>query len=192
MIVLDNDMAVIKNVLQGKQADYATLVSKYQRFVFSIALRYVTNREDAEELSQDIFVKAYRNLPNFKGECKFSTWLYTIVHTTCLSHLRKKKDNTVLLEEETMILLHDKQSQQDGAIYNYELTDKTTAINSAISHLPESDAQIVTLYYMAEQSVNEIATITGISVPNIKVKLFRSRMKLKEIIEQKFKQELID
>ena len=192
MLLLDNDMAVIKNVLQGKQADYATLVSKYQRFVFSIALRYVTNREVAEELSQDVFVKAYRNLPNFKGECKFSTWLYTIVHTTCLSHLRKKKDNTVLLEEETMIILHDKQSQQDGVINNYELTDKTTAINAAISHLPESDAQIVTLYYMAEQSVNEIAAITGMSVPNVKVKLFRSRMKLKEIIEQKFKQELID
>lgn len=192
MLLLDNDMAVIKNVLQGKQADYATLVSKYQRFVFSIALRYVANREVAEELSQDVFVKAYRNLPNFKGECKFSTWLYTIVHTTCLSHLRKKKDNTVLLEEETMIILHDKNSQQDATINNYELTDKTTAINAAISHLPESDAQIVTLYYMAEQSVNEIATITGISVANIKVKLFRSRMKLKEIIEQKFKQELID
>lgn len=188
----NHDMAIISNVLQGKQAEYATLVNKYQRYVFSIVLRYVNNREIAEELSQDIFVKAYRNLQNFKGECKFSTWLYTIVHTTCLSHLRKKKDSTVLLEQETMIFLHDKNSQHHTHPDTNDMSDKSIALNAAINHLPDLDAQIVTLFYLAEQSVNEIAIITGVSVANIKVKLFRSRMKLKEIIEQKFKQELID
>ena len=117
----DNDITVIKNVLQGKQGDYAILVNKYQRYVFSIVLRYVTNREVAEEISQDVFIKAYRNLGSFKGESKFSTWLYTIVHTTCLSHLRKKKEETVLLEEETMILLHDKKIINSHHIINMKI-----------------------------------------------------------------------
>ncbi len=192
MYTSDNDITVIKNVLLGKQGDYAILVNKYQRYVFSIVLRYVTNREVAEEISQDVFIKAYRNLGSFKGESKFSTWLYTIVHTTCLSHLRKKKEETVLLEEETMILLHDKKNHQESPYNKYENLDRTTSLNAAINHLPHSDAQIITLFYIAEQSVSEIAEITGISTANVKVKLFRSRMKLKEIIEQKFKQELID
>lgn len=188
----DIDMAVIKSVLQGKQSDYAILVNKYQRYVFTVVLRYVNKREVAEELSQDIFVKAYRNLLNFKGESKFSTWLYTIVHTSCLSYLRKKSDSTILLEEETLIFVQDKKTQQPSVTDKIEVVDKASAINSAINLLPPSEAHIVTLFYLAEQSVNEIAEITGISVANVKVKLFRSRTKLREIIEQHFKQELID
>src|SRR3954467_5276953 len=93
-----DDIAVIQMVLQGQQAAYATLVERYQQYVFTLAMRYVNNRELAEELSQDVFVKAYRCLADFKGHSKFSTWLYTIVNSTCLSQLRKKKDDTVLLE----------------------------------------------------------------------------------------------
>ena len=192
MYTSDNDITIIKKILHGKQEDYAILVNKYQRYVFSIVLRYVNQREIAEEISQDVFVKAYKNLSSFKGESKFSTWLYTIVHTTCLSHLRKKKDASILIEEETMILLHDKKYHQPSSDIFYDNSARTKSINAAIGNLPESDAQIITLFYIAEQSVNEIAEITGMSMANVKVKLFRARMKLKEIIEQKFKQELID
>ena len=85
-----DDIAVIQLILQGQQAAYATLVNRYQQYVFTLAMRFVNNRELAEELAQDVFVKAYKYLADFKGNCKFSTWLYTIVNTTCLSHLRKK------------------------------------------------------------------------------------------------------
>ena len=70
---LDNDL--IKSVLQGNQRDYAELVKRYQNFVFTIVLRYTDSREDAEEISQDVFVKAYRSLADFRGDSKFSTWL---------------------------------------------------------------------------------------------------------------------
>src|SRR5688572_33008798 len=86
-----NDNEIISRVLQGEQAPYAELVKRYQNFVFTIALRYTPNREDAEEIAQDVFVKAYRSLADFRGESKFSTWLYTIVTTTCITFLRKKK-----------------------------------------------------------------------------------------------------
>src|ERR1700722_12870869 len=107
-----DDIAVIQMVLQGQQAAYATLVARYQQYVFTLVMRYVNNRELAEELSQDVFVKAYRYLADFKGNCKFSTWLYTIVNTTCLSHLRKKKDETILLEEEKMVSISDNSNSE--------------------------------------------------------------------------------
>src|ERR1700747_1750891 len=102
-----DDIAIIQLILKGQQAAYATLVDRHQQYVFTLALRYVNNRELAEELAQDVFVKAYKYLADFKGNCKFSTWLYTIVNTTCLSHLRKKKDETILLEEEKMVSVTD-------------------------------------------------------------------------------------
>ncbi|RYZ51757.1 MAG: sigma-70 family RNA polymerase sigma factor, partial [Chitinophagaceae bacterium] len=83
----DNDL--IQLVLQGQSAAYAELVDRYKAFVFTIVLRYISSREDAEEVSQDIFVKAFRSLADFKGASKFSTWLYTITTTSCLTFLRK-------------------------------------------------------------------------------------------------------
>src|ERR1700748_1303186 len=94
------DTEVISRVLQGEQQLFATLVDRYKNYVFTLILRFTDNREDAEELSQDIFVKAYRSLSDFRGESKFSTWLYTIVRTTCITFLRKKKLDTTSLDNE--------------------------------------------------------------------------------------------
>src|SRR5215211_2603208 len=83
------DIDLIQLVLAGNQSVYAQLIDKYKNFVFTIVLRYVKGREDAEEVAQDVFVKAFRSLADFKGASKFSTWLYTIATTTSLSFLRK-------------------------------------------------------------------------------------------------------
>jgi RNA polymerase sigma factor (sigma-70 family) len=96
MLATQDDHTVIQQVLKGQTAAYSVLVERYQSFVFTLALRYVPNRETAEELAQDIFVKAFRCLADFKGNSKFSTWLYTIVNTTCISYLRKKQDIAIL------------------------------------------------------------------------------------------------
>ncbi len=185
-----DDIAVIQLVLQGQQAAYATLVSRYQQYVFTIAMRYVNNRELAEELSQDAFVKAYKYLADFKGNSKFSTWLYTIVNTTCLTHLRKKKDETILLEEEKMISISDNTYEQKP---NDKLDQKTQKqlLERAMKHLPESDAQILNLFYQAEQSIDEVGMIMGLTTSNVKVKLFRARQKLKEVLETKYSKELV-
>jgi RNA polymerase sigma-70 factor (ECF subfamily) len=94
------DSDLIQLVLAGSPAVYAQLVQRYQNFVFTIVLRYIKGREDAEEVAQDVFVKAYRSLADFKGASKFSTWLYTIATTTCLSFLRKKKVQVHSLDDE--------------------------------------------------------------------------------------------
>src|SRR5947209_19294412 len=95
-----NDMDDIAHVLAGEQQAYAALVERYQNFVFTIVLRYVKSREDAEEVSQDVFVKAYRAMADFKGQSKFTTWLYTIATTTCITFLRKKKLEVHSLDNE--------------------------------------------------------------------------------------------
>jgi len=80
------DELIIQMVLQGRHSAYTILVNRYQAYVFTLVLRYINDRGLAEELAQDVFVKAYRSLADFKGNSKFSTWLYTIVSTTCISY----------------------------------------------------------------------------------------------------------
>ena len=102
-----NDKDIISAVLQGNKQAYAELVNRYQNFVFTICLRYTSNREDAEEIAQDIFVKAYRCLSDFRGDSKFSTWLYTIVNTSCITFLRKKRLQTHSLDDEKVFAVAD-------------------------------------------------------------------------------------
>ena len=89
---------------------YGQLVHRYQQYVFTLVLRFTDNREDAEEISQDIFVKAYRSLADFRGESKFSTWLFTIVRTSSITFLRKKKlDTTSIDNERTQLTLENRE-----------------------------------------------------------------------------------
>ena len=185
-----DDKAVIQRVLQGQQSAYALLVSRYQAYVFTLVMRYVHNREVAEELAQDVFVKAYRYLADFKGNSKFSTWLYTIVNSTCLSHLRKKKDETLLLEQDKMVVLSDEQHFGEKPSERLEQKTQKQLLDNAMKQLPEEDAQILTLFYQAEQSVDEIGMILGQTASNVKVRLFRARQKLKGVLENKYAREL--
>src|SRR5215204_611360 len=95
-----SDIEIISAVLGGNQQAYTQIVQRHKAFVFTLVLRFIKSREDAEEVAQDVFVKAYRALADFKGASKFSTWLYTIVNTTCISFLRKKKLETHSLDNE--------------------------------------------------------------------------------------------
>lgn len=182
---------VIQMILQGQHHAYAVLVDRYQAYVFTLAMRYVHNREEAEELAQDIFVKAFHSLPDFKGDSKFSTWLYTIVHRTCLSYLRKKRPETILLEQEQIILLSAHRQTNENADSNLEIKTRKVLLDKAINNIPAQDAEIITLFYIAEQSLQEISEILNITTNSAKVKLYRARQKLREILETKFMNELI-
>ncbi|MBC7552684.1 MAG: RNA polymerase sigma factor [Taibaiella sp.] len=178
-----DDIAVIQMVLQGNQPAYAILVSRYQGYVFTIALRYVGQRELAEELAQDVFVKAYRCLAGFKGYSKFSTWLYTIAHTTCLSYKRKKQAETLLPGEDAMQHMAESLATEPQ-ISRLEQQGQKQLIEEAISRLPAAEAEVITLYYLAGQTVEETAAITGLTAANVKVRLFRARQKLKALLDE--------
>lgn len=185
------DLAIIHQVLSGAQQAYSVLVERYQNYVFTIVLRYVPHREDAEEVAQDVFIKAYRSLADFKGQSKFSTWLYTIATTTCLTFLRKKKLDVYSLDNEHVFQLAD---QKAGGLSANEIEQKSklTMVSNAIKMLSAEDAQIITLFYRGEQTLEEIAQILGKEPNTVKVQLHRARGRLKEKMQTHFKAELKD
>lgn len=185
----DNDL--IQLVLQGQSAAYAELVDRYKAFVFTIVLRYISSREDAEEVSQDIFVKAFRSLADFKGASKFSTWLYTITTTSCLTFLRKKKLDVQSLDNENVFAAAD---NIDGGMSANQIEQKSRVamVNAAIKMLSPDDAQVITLFYKGEQSLEEMAKILGKEPNAVKVQLHRARTRLKEKLQTHFAAEVKD
>lgn len=185
------DKEIISRVLQGEQQLYAEIVKRYQNFVFTLTLRYTSSREDAEEIAQDIFVKAYRSLSDFRGDSKFSTWLYTIVSTTCISFLRKKKLEIHSLDNERVFEAAD--SHDSGMDANQvEQKSRISMVNAAIKLLSPDDAKVIMLFYQGEQSLEEIGNILGVDPNTVKVRLHRARQRLKEKMEKYFSTEVKD
>lgn len=186
-----NDNEIISKVLNGNSSAYAELVNRYQNYVFTLTLRMIKSREDAEEVAQDIFIKAYRSLASFRGDAKFSTWLYTIVNTTCITFLRKKKLEVHSLDNEKVFEAAD--SVDSGLRANQvEQKSRSAMVSIAISLLSPDDAQVITLFYKAEQSLEEISKAMGIEVNAAKVRLHRARTRLKEKMQEYFAAEVRD
>ena len=186
-----SDSEIISQVLKGDHNAYALLVERYKSYVFTLTFRFTKNREDAEEVSQDIFVKAYRSLADFKGTAKFSTWLYTIVNTTCITFLRKKRLDVKSLDDERTFEVAD--SQDSGFRANLvEQKSRLNMVNRAIAMLNPDDAEIITLFYKNEQSLEEISQILGVEVNAAKVRLHRARARLKDKMEKHFTEEIKD
>src|SRR6187397_3229759 len=133
------DNEIISRVLKGEQNAYAELVNRYQAYVFTLVLRMIKSREDAEEVAQDVFIKAYRSLADFRGQSKFSTWLYTIATTTSISFLRKKKIEIHSLDNEKLFEAAD---NIDGGMSANQVEQKSRVnmVNRAIAMLSPDDA----------------------------------------------------
>lgn len=185
------DSELITRILNGEHQLYAELVKRYQNFVFTIALKYTPIREDAEEIAQDTFVKAYRALKDFRGDSKFSTWLYSIVNSTSITFLRKKKLVVHSLDNEHVFEMADEQAS-DNKANQVEHKSKVAMVSKAIDLLSPDDARLITLFYKAEQSLEEIANILSIEANTVKVKLHRARQRLKDKMEKHFSQEVRD
>jgi RNA polymerase sigma-70 factor (ECF subfamily) len=183
------DNEIISRVLQGEQNAFAELVTRYQNYVFTLILRMISSREDAEEVAQDVFVKAYRSLADFRGASKFSTWLYTITNTTCITFLRKKKLQVHSLDNEKVFEVAD--NKDSGFSANaIEQKSRVNMVNEAIGMLSPDDAEIITLFYKAEQNLEEIGRILGLEPNTVKVRLHRARGRLKDKMEKHFTEEI--
>jgi RNA polymerase sigma-70 factor (ECF subfamily) len=177
-----SDTELIKKVLGGEKAAYADLMKRHQRFVFTLALRFAKNREDAEEIAQDCFIKAYRSLNTFRSTSKFSTWLYRIFYTTAMTFLRKKRLDIQSIDTEAG-LLNIQNHVSDLNADDVEHKSKMVFVNRAIDQLSPDDAAVITLFYQGEQSLEEIGQALGMEANTVKVKLHRARHRLKEKIE---------
>jgi len=185
-----NDQVYINKILNGDTNAFTVLVDRYKDLVFTLALRMVKNREEAEEVSQDTFIKVYNSLNRFKGDSKFSTWIYRVAYNTCLDRLKKNKrqEYTVAIDEYT----EHQVKTLENALDALEEQEKQLAIKKCLEMLPSEDSFILTLYYFEELSLDEISKITGLKPNNVKVKLFRSRKKLATILKKHLEPEIIE
>ena len=175
-----SDKYLIEQVLKGDVNSFSIIVEKHQNRSFNLAVKICGNREDAEEIVQDAFLKAYKSLGGFKMESNFTTWLYRIVYNTAISQIRYKNENAMPLED-AMLEVSNRRDDNDN---ENELDNerKKLLINFALGKLNEIDRGLITFMYYDELTIDEMVEITGMSASNIKVRLHRSRQKLLEIL----------
>ena len=164
----NNETHIIQRILRGETALYEYFLNQHGQQVFSLIARIICNQEDAEELTQDVFLKAFQHLSSFKAESSFSTWIYSIAYNTAISATRKKKFDTFAMDE----------------TLNDESEEMIIRLNRAIEKLNSDERALITLFYYEEKSLNETALILGLTESNAKVKLHRVRKKIYVLIKQ--------
>ena len=183
----EDDNYYVAQVLAGQTQAYAELVDRHKDMVYTIAIGLLHVREEAEEVSQDAFLKAYQALTKFRKQAKFSTWIYRIVYNECISRLRKKKLNQISLDENKInfsdSLITDENSANED--------EKHRMLREVLMDLPKEDKTIILLYYFESLSIEEISVITSLSKSNIKIRLFRIRNKMHERLSKRFNMALI-
>ncbi len=179
----NNERHIIEKILCGATEKFAYFVEQYSNQTFSLIIGIVGNHEDAEELTQDTFLKAFNNLKRFNTDSRFSTWLYRIAYNTAISHMRKKASLALPIDEKLLTNINDR--DVDIALDN-ESDERIEHLYSAIEKLQPEEKALLQLFYIEEKSIGEIAAIQNISESNARVKLHRTRKKLYYIIENEY------
>lgn len=171
-----DDIRCIDAVKAGKVNAYSELVERYQDFVYSLVLRMVKNPMDAEEIAQDVFVRAFRKLGSFRKEAKFATWIYRIAYNETVSFLRKRRMELTALDESGMENVPEEEVQEE--LMGLDAAEQKRLVDLALEKLGPTDAAIIDLFYLKGNTVDEIVGITHMSESNVKVKLHRLRKRL--------------
>ncbi|MFA8433017.1 MAG: RNA polymerase sigma factor [Marinifilaceae bacterium] len=184
------DIYYINRVRNGDPSAYAYLVDKHKTMAFNVALQLMGNREDAEEVAQDAFLKAYQNLNSFKGEAKFSTWIYRIIYNSAISRLRKKKIPVSSIDEEGGRVVNIKDTKLE--LQELKQEEQKQFLQQALENMEREDKLLLTLFYLDENSVDEVAKIMGLTPSNVKVKLYRARKKLYQKLRNLLQGEILE
>ncbi|MCT4646764.1 MAG: RNA polymerase sigma factor [Carboxylicivirga sp.] len=177
-MINNDDIALIKSIRAGDATALAQVIDKYQHMAYTLAISIVKNKEEAEEVTQDAFFKAYKAIDQYKGDFELSTWLYRIIYNTAISKIRSRKPATTDLDSKEVI-------EQDGLNFGdnlnrLEIQERKMILKKALSRLKEDDAYIMILYYYKDQSIDEIEQATGLGKSNVKIKLHRARKQLQK------------
>ncbi len=183
------DNEIIEQIIAGKRSMFAHLIDRYKEQAMTLAMRMLKNREDAEEASQDAFVRAYNALDKFERRSKFSTWLYRIVFNVCATRLRKKNIDVTLLRDDENPENPEELYPSVVPLVEYEQKELITLIKMAIEELPEKYAMILSLFYFQELSYDEICDVTQLPLGTVKTQLFRARSLLLKHLSLKYELE---
>jgi len=186
---LEQDQPYINRTLKGDMNAYTILVDRYKHMVFTLAMRMVKNREEAEEIAQDTFLKVYNALGKFKGESKFSTWVYKIAYYRSLDYIKKIGRTPNLSPIEGFV--ENSLADDSNVMVQLEQNERKMAIKEALQVMTGDDGMLITLHYFEELTLQEISEIMGINTNNVKVKLFRARKRLQQILLTSLEPEII-
>lgn len=183
--MIDKDEAIVRNVLDGQTEAFAKLVDRHKERVFAVLMRLMADPDVAEELAHETFVRAYRGLPNFRGESSFGTWLVQIAIHLARDHVRQRQRNRfvsldALLERDADDpQLADRRPHRDPLA---EIGEKETMkrFHQALNELPANYREVFVLYHIEDMSYEDIAELTGDSVGSLKVRAHRARKLIKE------------
>ncbi len=176
------DRLFVEKVLSGNTSAFAYFVNTYQSMAINIAYRICENMQDAEDVVQESFVKAYKNLHTFRLESKFSTWFYRIVFNTAVTHTKAKM---WVVDDEVETVAVDVSSDLDTES-KLEMIETSEIVSHVLSKMPKAYGLLLNLFYLEDNSIKEIAEITGLNDSNVKVKLFRARNMFKEMITKSY------
>lgn len=171
-----SEQDLIQSILDGNTNAFSVLLKRYQRPIHALVRQIVPNREDAEELTQDVFIKAFRKLDSFKGGSSLSTWLYRIAWNTAVSATRKKRLVYPEFDENQFANLPDE--SVDDVLSKEADEQQLQQLERAIERLNPEERALITLYYTENKPLAEIGLILDLSPDNAKVKLHRTRKKM--------------
>lgn len=185
MPVTDEELA--RRAAHGDAEAFGELVERHQRLVFNLCLRALRDYDLASETAQEVFLRAWRSVGGFRGESRFTTWLYTIAHHLCVNRVVSlERDAKQLVGEEDAAEELDRlpgKSREEDPAAAYEDGEQRGWIHRHIALLPDRYRIVVTLFYLQEMSYQEIAEITGLPMGTVKTHLFRAKEMLRRAME---------
>lgn len=188
VMLTTKERKLIQSIRKGNTRAFSELVNRYKDLVYTLALRMLGNREEAEEVSQDTFIKVFHSLERFKGDSKISTWIYRIAYNACLDRIRLRKSRTFLDVGDMEDFIF---TERDTAFDKMVREERGRLVGQCLAKLPSEDAGLLTLFYFEEKSLLEIEHILNVPVSSLKVRLFRARKKLAAVLEGQLKPEIL-
>lgn len=173
----EDDRETIAACQRGEREAFDRLVVRYQRDVYRVCYRYVNNHDDANDMAQEVFLKAYKAIGRFRGDSAFSTWLYRIAVNTCLNHRAARRPPP----EEITDALPDKGR---SALDRLERDERSRRVRAAVARLPEKQRATLILRMYQDLSQEEISQVLGKSVGTVKANLFHALKNLRKLLGQ--------
>lgn len=169
------DYELVKECLEGNKDAFSELISRYKRLIYSVAWKFSKNNEEVDDMAQDAFIKIYRSLSKYDSKYKFSTWSVKVATNICLDHVRRKRINSVSLDE-----IESFTGSNNSPEEYYLRKEHSNMLKTAIDELPEIYRVPIVMYHQKGMSYKEIADFLGKPMSIIKNRIFRARNALKE------------
>lgn len=166
----------IQRILDGETELFGFFLDRYSRPVYALVTPIVSSREDAEELVQDVFLKAFQHLSRYKGDASFSTWIYRIAYNAAVSFTRKRRQEYHYIEEDAINNVPDEKA--NSLLESTDDEERIACLMRAIEKLDPEEKTLITLFYYEERPITAIGEVLGLTLSNVKTKLHRTRKKI--------------